>query len=107
MINKQVFTTATGTAATLNVELGFKPDYVHVLDATNRTELKFQRLDTVNTYGVTVDVNGIKAKAASAAAGIALYSGSVGGDSKGITIGASAVVNAGAAVLTIVAGVYE
>ena len=64
------------TNAVLNIGIGFKPDFVRVLNGTERTELVFDSRSTKEQpYGMTVAADGVKADAASEAAGIALYDG--------------------------------
>ena len=83
----------TGTETTLNVEVGFKPDKVRIINIATRTETVFNAADTVNVNGVAVAADGVKTKAASAAHGISAYDGALGSESEGFTIGASAVPN--------------
>jgi len=67
---------AKGTAASLSFGLGFKPDYVKILNGDTRTELVWNRGSvSQQRFGQTADVDGTKADAASAAAGIVLYDG--------------------------------
>lgn len=64
------------TNATLNVGIGFKPDFVKVLNGNDRTGLEYDSRSTnQQPYGQTVAAAGDKADAASAAAGIAIYDG--------------------------------
>jgi hypothetical protein len=64
------------TNATLNIGIGFKPDFVKVLNGDDRTGLEFDnRMTHEQPYGQTVAAAGDKADAASAAAGIELYDG--------------------------------
>lgn len=93
--------------AAQDIELGFTPDFVKILNATDRTELVYNSGDTVNTYGMAIGATGTKAKAAAAANGLKAkditYS-----SGKGITVGASAtVLDTTADVLVIEAGFYD
>jgi len=105
MSNKETQVVVAGTGATLNVELGFIPDAIEVLNATDRTSVIYSAFDTVNTSGVDVSALGAKTKAASAAAGLAVSDN----DSafRGFTIGASASVNTDTNVLVITAKLLD
>jgi hypothetical protein len=112
MKNMLIRKVIAGTAATINVELGFTPDYVVVKNCDTRTVHEYDALDTINAYGIAVAAAGTRTQAASAAAGLAAYAGSVGtgaddAKSKGITIGASATVNQDEDVLIVEAGVFQ
>lgn len=97
----------TGTGATINVELGFTPDFVRVLNATDRKEVVWDTNDEVNTHGMDIAAAGDKTAAATAAAGLAVYAGSAATYSKGVTIGATASVNTNTNKLIVIAGCYD
>lgn len=100
----------TGTGATLNVAIGFKPDWVRVTNVTSKTmiEWKASDEDLANEHGMnTAAADGARTVSASAAAGIAVYSGVSGTTSEGFTIGASAVPNVNTNVLSYEAGTFD
>jgi hypothetical protein len=64
------------TNAALNIGIGFKPDFIKILNLNDRTGLEWDsRSTSQQQYGQTVAAAGDKADAASAAAGISMYSG--------------------------------
>lgn len=98
----------TGTAATINVELGFVPDFVKVTNLTTMDSCEYKVLDTVNDFGLdTTAGTGAITAAASAAAGLAPYAGAAGDKSVGVTIGAAALPNVNTNLLLVEAGVYS
>ena len=106
---KKIMGTLTGTGATINVECGFKPDYVRIINKTTFTQVECffttvttapsaashsqQIVETVTAHGFNIEADGDRTAMASAAAGLAQYAGSPGLESTGFTIGASAVPN--------------
>lgn len=98
---KKVTGTINATGATLNVPIGFKPDVVRVVNVMSRNAINFQAVDaSVNPNGITDPADGgLRAKAVSAAVGIAHYDGTEGVESEGFTVGATAVVNVNGNVL--------
>jgi len=65
-----------GTAATLDIEIGFAPDLVRIINEDDRTELEITRRElTLGTWGRTRAANGDHAQAANAAAGIVDFDG--------------------------------
>lgn len=92
--------TITGTAAPINVELGFIPDSVDIFNITNATHIKWVR-------GMG-DGKGMKTVAAgtqsfAAEGGITPYDGSAATVGKGFTIGNDAQLNANGATLVYIA----
>lgn len=83
--------TYTGTGAAVNVELGFTPTYVRVLNITDgdagMTYIKPDGEDAANIAEGA-------ALATQAANGISAYDGTAAGDSAGFTAGTAASVNA-------------
>lgn len=106
-MNTPIIKVSAGTAATLNIPLGFTPDWVKITDTTNLTQLLWDTNDSVNTNGIAVAAAGTRTKAANAAAGVAVYAGSVGSAAKGITLGATAAVNQNGVELLVEAGCYK
>lgn len=106
---RKVIGTTIGTGATLNVEVGFKPDKVSLYNKTTRTKLdcSFTRVtlgedgvgggkvhtETVTGHGMNTAADGVRAAMVSAAAGLAQYAGADGSAAKGFTIGATATPN--------------
>lgn len=84
-------TAVTLGGAAQSFELGFTARKIRILNATDRTELIFDDIDTVNTFGLTVGATGTKAKAADADHGLVLTSGDHD-TKKGFTLGKDAVV---------------
>ena len=93
--------TVLGTGATLNVPLGFAPDYVKVINFTDGESIEWTREmieDGSPKYGIKEVAAGTKSVLATAAVGIDDYAGlesdgSTLGIAKGFTIGATAGVN--------------
>ena len=97
---KKITGTVTGIAATINVEVGFKPTKVVVRNVTTLNANEFNEADETNAYGRIITAStGVITAAGSAAAGIVQYDGSEGAESEGFTIGASALVNVSTNVL--------
>lgn len=89
---------ATGTGATLNVELGFTPDYVILINVSDGEKIEWYRdMEDLGTelFGFKEVAAGTKSLLTTAATGVATYAGAEGpsGSSKGFTIGATAGVN--------------
>ena len=52
-----------GTGVAQVVELGFIPDFVKLTNEVTLTGLEYQSADATNEYGLTVGVDGTRAKA--------------------------------------------
>lgn len=82
--------TYTGTGAAQNIELGFSPDYVEIVNQTDG--------DTIGkwfkgmTDGSAIDIQA--AVAANAADGVSEYAGTTGATSPGFTVGTDYSENA-------------
>ena len=88
-MGKEVTTIVAGTGAAIEIDLGFPPESIEVLNVITRTKLVFNRFDTENLLGVAYAAAGTATKAT---AGIVL--GDILADDKAFTLAAAATVNA-------------
>lgn len=94
--------TVTGTGATLNIPLGFKPDYIKVTNGSDGESVYVTRemLDASSTInGIKIlAISGVISVLTTAATGLSDYAGlesdgATLGIPKGFTIGAAATIN--------------
>jgi len=116
---KKLIEMHAAAAATLNIEIGFKPDFVLIINQTDLTELEITRreldaLSGVASTGLARDANGAKTRETLTASGISDYDGNAPTETDpadvevdaygnqlypsdsaklGITLGANATVN--------------
>jgi hypothetical protein len=101
---KQFITgTVTGTGSAINVQLGWKPDWVRAINYgdTAPTIMEWTSAMT-DGHGIKTVTAGTTTKLSSN--GITPYEGTEGGDSPGFTIGADADLNASGEAIVYIAG---
>jgi hypothetical protein len=81
MIPNTVVGTFTGTGAAINVVIGFKPDYIRIINVTDR-DISHEWFRDIMADGTSVDDGA--ALATNAADGISAYAGTTG---EGFTVG--------------------
>lgn len=96
--------TVEGTGAAINVELGFVPDVVEVvnIDATNPVSIKWTS-DMADAAGIKLTGGATPAHTKISSNGISAYAGSRGAKAKGFTIGADTGLNVNGETITYVA----
>lgn len=75
--------TYTGTGAAINVQIGFVPDYVRIVNITDGD----YTMEWFNGMTAGTSIDTAAAVAANAADGITAYAGTSGGNSAGFTVG--------------------
>lgn len=85
--------TVEGTGSAINIQCGFSPDYVRLINIDGDATLDWTS-DMTDGEGYKFVAAGTNAQIATG--GITPYAGTVGGDNAGFTIGADADVNASA-----------
>lgn len=93
-------TTVEGTGSAINVQCGFSPSYVQVINIDGDAMLYWTK-DMTDDEGYKVIAAGTGAQIASG--GITPYAGTAGANSAGFTIGTDTDVNVSAETLMIVA----
>ena len=88
--------TVEGTGAAINVQCGFTPAYVRVINIDGDAIMEWEEN---MTDGEAYKIVAAGTNAQIATGGITPYAGSAGANSKGFTIGADADVNASAETL--------
>lgn len=88
--------TVTGTGAAINIQCGFTPKAVQVINITSRDGLDWS--DSM-TDGHALKTVAVGTRTAITSLGITPYAGTLAGDSAGFTIGADTDVNVSAEVI--------
>lgn len=87
--------TVEGTGAAINVECGFTPDYVKLINIDGDATLEYTSDMTAGEGYKIIGATGVGAQMA-ASAGVTAYAGAEGTASAGFTIGTDTDVNAAA-----------
>jgi hypothetical protein len=75
--------TYTGTGAAINVQIGFVPDYLRIVNITDGD----YTMEWFNGMAAGTSIDTAAAVATNAADGITAYNGTRGGDGAGFTVG--------------------
>lgn len=89
MQGQQKIGTYTGTGAAINLELGFIPDYVRILNVTDGN----LAMEWFNGMAAGTSINDASTVATNASNGITAFPGTRGGAGAGITVGTVGSVN--------------
>ena len=100
---KTILKEVTGTGASLDIELGFTPEFVKITNVVTRTALEYNSKDTSNALGIAIAAAGTRT---SAAAGVTALETDKD-TSKGIVLAAAATVNVNTNLLLVEAGFYQ